>query len=58
MRDPEQSLFPLCAFHFLPQSSGAEIEPETVIGVIILSHYVAGGGGRNELAVVGYLCHN
>ena len=44
MRDQEHSLVP-CFFNFLPQSSCAEIEPESVIGVIILSHYVAESGG-------------
>lgn len=46
MRDPEQSLVPLCFFNFLPQSSCAETEPESVIGMIILLHYVAESCGK------------
>lgn len=45
MWDPKQSLVPRF-FNFLPQSSCVEIEPESVIGVIILSHYVAESAGK------------
>lgn len=55
MWDPEQRLVP-CFFNFLPRSSCAEIEPESVIGVIILSHHV-GEWQQNKLNC-DYLCPN
>lgn len=41
-----RSLIPCCFFNFLPQSSCAEKEPESIIAVIILPHDLAESSGK------------